>query len=153
MLQSLGCPLPARQAMKTAVLNFVVVVVLSEAQAGLELFNNEKRSVFDIIPEGKSMRLNTNFPVKCLKDGGGKCISRIETVFKQSADFYDLAEFKEKLKQNSKNELKMEIKKYFKTKSRKRPDHPSRDELKKGILNYIRNSSIKMKLMRRIIQM
>ena len=73
--------------------------------------------------------------------------------WRQSADFYDLNEFKEKLKQNSKNELKMEIKKYFKTKSRKRPDHPSRDELKKGILNYIRNSSIKMKLMRRIIQM
>ena len=127
MLQSLSWPLPARPDMKTAVLNLVVVVVLSEAQAGLELFHNEKRSVFDIIPEGKSERLNKYLPVKCSRDGGGKCLPR--TVFKQSAVFYDLNEFREKLKQSStnfpsKNELKMEIKKYFKTKSKKRPDHP-----------------------------
>ena len=80
-----------------------------------------------------------------------------KNCFQAICSFLDLNELKKKLKQSStnfpsKNELKMEIKKFFKTKSRKRPDHPSRDELKKEIKNYIRNTSIKMKLLRRIIK-
>ena len=127
--------------MRKVVLSLFFVFVFHHAQGGLELqgpswtrlFRNEKRSIFDI----KSEKPNR----KCYRNQTGKCIARpaIVNIFNS---------FENKLKQNIKNfpskqELKMDIKKYFKTKNRKRPDSPTLETLRKEIKNYIRRNKIK----------
>ena len=131
--------------MRKVVLSLFFVSVFHQAQGGLglqgpswtRLFRNEKRSIFDIIPDGKSEKPNR----KCYRNQTGNCIARpaIVNIFNS---------FENKLKQNIKNfpskqELKMDIKKYFKTENRKRPDSPTLETLRKEIKNYIRRTKIK----------
>jgi hypothetical protein len=140
--------------MRKVVLSLFFVFVFHQAQAGLglqgpswtRLFRNEKRSIFDIIPDSASERPNR----KCFRKPVGNCITRpaMVTVFNS---------FENKLKQNIKNipskqALKMDIKKYFKTKNRKRPDSHTLETLRKEIKNYIRRTKIKEELLKRIIK-
>jgi hypothetical protein len=139
---------PTWQTMSKVVLSFVLILVFPQAQAGLELLQNEKRSVFDIIPDGTKQKLTKNNSVKCFRDETGKCHFVLEKIFKQSEFLYSFSDFENKLKQKSRNipskhELKMEIKQYFKTKNTKRPSFPSKDELKREIKQYFRSLIIR----------
>ena len=130
--------------MRKVVLSLFFVFVFHQAQAGLglqgpswtRLFRNEKRSIFDIIPDAKSERMNR----KCFRNQVGNCITR-------PAIINGFNSFENKLKQDIKKfpskELKMDIKKYFKTENRKRPDSPTLETLRKEIKNYIRRNKIK----------
>ena len=140
--------------MRKVVLSLFFIFVFHQAQAGLglqgpswtRLYRNEKRSVFDIIPDAKSEKTNR----KCFSNQAGNCIVRPAIV-------NGFNSFENKLKQNIKNipykqELKMDIKKYFKTENRKRPDSPTLETLRKEIKNYIRRTKIKKELLKRIIK-
>ena len=130
--------------MRKVVLSLFFVFVFHQAQAGLglqgpswtRLFRNEKRSIFDIIPDAKSEKSNR----KCFRNQVGNCITR-------PAIMNGFNSFENKLKQDIKKfpskELKMDIKKYFKTENRKRPDSPTLETLRKEIKNYIRRTKIK----------
>ena len=139
--------------MRKVVLSLFFVFVFHQAQAGLglqgpswtRLFRNEKRSIFDIIPDAKSERMNR----KCFRNQVGNCITR-------PAIMNGFNSFENKLKQDIKKfpskELKMDIKKYFKTENRKRPDSSTLETLRKEIKNYIRRTKIKKELLKRIIK-
>ena len=116
--------------MRKVVLSLFFVFVFHQAQAGLglqgpswtRLFRNEKRSIFDIIPDAKTEK------PKCFRNQVGNCITRPSIV-------NGFNSFENKLKQDIKKfpskELKMDIKKYFKTENRKIE--------KINILNYYTN--------------
>jgi hypothetical protein len=120
--------------MRKVVLSLFFVFVLHQGlglslqgQSWTRLFRNEKRSIFDIIPDGNIEKPNQ----KCFRNQAGNCFARPIIV-------NGFNSFKNKLKQNikifpSKQELKMDIKKYFKTENRKRPDSPTLETLRKEI--------------------
>ena len=140
--------------MRKVVLSLFFVFLFHKVHAGLglqgpswtRLITNEKRSIFDIIPDGKSEKPNRKYS----RNQAGNCIARPSIV-------NGFNSFQNKLKQNIKNipykqELKMDIKKYFKTENRKRPESPTLEILRKEIKNYIRRTKLKKEMLKRIIK-
>ena len=74
---------------------FFFVFVFHLAKAGPESYRYEKRSVFDIIPEGTQKRRNSS--VVCYRDGNGKCNSILGNIFKLQVSS-SLSDFNDRMK-------------------------------------------------------
>ena len=125
--------------MRKYVLGLVFNVVFHQAKASLKLFHNEKRSIFDIIPEGTHLKQSKKLSVKCYKDSPRNCVPGVEAGFKQPPVFFGLDKYENNLNQSSKNNLlKKQIRNLFKARNRKRPTFQSFELPKKTLKNYIK---------------
>ena len=121
-----------------AVQTFVVAVfVFIPGLTGLELLQNEKRAIFDLIPDGVG---------GCDPHGAGLlCGQQPENMIKQQHQvYYSLSDFEKELKkrvQDSplKSLLKTDIKQYFRLKSRKFQDVPLKKEWRTDLGQFIKN--------------
>ena len=139
--------------MRNFVIGLVIAFVYHQAQAGFKLFHNEKRSIFDIIPEGTHLKQTKKLSVKCYKDSPRNCVPGVEAGFKQPAVFFGLDKYENNLKQSLKNnQFKKHIRDLFKARNSKRPTFQTFEELKKELINHIKITTItKEDLIRRII--
>ena len=125
--------------MRNFVLGLVFAFVFQQAQAGLKLFHNEKRSIFDILPEGTHLKQSKKLSVKCYKDSPRNCVPGVEAGFKQPPVFFGLDKYENNLKQTLKNnQLKKHIRDLFKARNSKRPTFQTFEELKKELKNHIK---------------
>ena len=125
--------------MKKLVSVLVFAVVFHQAQAGLKLLHDEKRSIFDIIPEGTHLQQNKKLSVKCYKYSSRNCFPGFEAGSKKPPVLFGLDRDENNLKQSSKdNLLKKQIRNLFKARNRKRPTFQSFDVLKKKLNSYIK---------------
>ena len=140
--------------MRNFVLGLFIAFVFHQAQAGLKLFHNEKRSIFDIIPEGTHVKQSKKLSVKCYKDSPRNCVPAVEAGFKQPPVFLDLNKYETNLKQSLKNSpLKKQIRDLFKARNSKRPNFQTFEELKKELRNHIKITTMtKEGLIRKIPQ-
>ena len=83
----------------------LVFVVFHQAQAGLKLFNYEKRSIFDIIPEGTHVKQTKKLSVKCYKNSPRNCVPEFEAGFKQPLVLFGLDKFENNLEKSLKTNL------------------------------------------------
>ena len=139
--------------MNKLVLGLVFVFVFHQALAGLKLFHNEKRSIFDIIPEGTHLNQSKKLSVKCYKDSPGNCVHGVEVAFKQTAVFFNLNKYENNMKQSLKNnQFKKHIRDLFKARNSKRPTFQTFEERKKELKNHIKITTMtKEGLIRRFI--
>ena len=139
--------------MKKLLIVLVFAVVFHQAQAGLKLFHNEKRSIFDIIPEGTHLKQSKKLSVKCYKYSPRNCVTGVEAGFKQHPVFFNLKKYENNLKQSlANNQLKRQIRALFKAGKSKRPNFQTFEELKKEMRNHIKITTITEEgLIRRII--
>ena len=125
--------------MRKYVLGLVFTVVFQQGKASLKLFHNEKRSIFDIIPEGTHLKQNKKLSVKCYKGSSRNCVPEFEAGFKLPPVFFGLDKYENNLNQSSKNNLlKKQIRNLFKARNRKRPTFQSFELPKKTLKNYIK---------------
>ena len=139
--------------MRNFVLGLVFAFVFHQAQAGLKLFHNEKRSIFDIIPEGTHLKQSKKLSVKCYKDSPRNCVTGVEAGFKQPPVLFGLDKYENNLKQSlANNQLKRQIRDLFKARKSKRPNFQTFEELKKELRNHIKITTVtKEGLIRNII--
>ena len=138
--------------MRKYVLGLVFNVVFHQAKASLKLFHNEKRSIFDIIPEGTHVKQSKKLSVKCYKDSPRNCVPGVEAGFKQPPVLFGLDKYENNLKQTLKNnQLKRHIRDLFKARNSKRTTFQLFEELKKELRNHIKITTIKKEDLIRII--
>ena len=117
---------------KLVLLGLVFAFVFHQALAGLKLFHNEKRFIFDIIPK-QTKKLS----VKCYKDSKRNSVPGFEAGFKQPAVL-----FEDNLGNTlTTNQLKKQIRYFVKAINTKTTFH-SFKELKKEIKNYMKTKNM-----------
>ena len=91
--------------MKKLAIRLIFANVFYQAQAGLKLFHSEKRSIFDIIPEGTHVKQTKKLSLKCYKNSPRKCFPEFEAGFKPPPVLFGLDKFQNNLKKSLKTNL------------------------------------------------